>query len=117
MTWANWVVALIGVWFVIAPFVLGFQAAQAQMVTSIIGGLILLLLGGWAALNEEARRKLWIQYVNGLVGIWFVIAPWVLRFADRPGEMWTSLLGGLVTVVLCAWLAFSVLPRELAARR
>ncbi|MDR5683730.1 MAG: SPW repeat protein [Armatimonadota bacterium] len=117
MVWGNWLNFLIGLWFVAAPFVLGLQHMQTVMATSIVGGLILVILGAWAATNEEARRKVWIQYVNGLVGVWFVIAPWVLGFADIAAAMWTSLIGGLVVVAICAWLAFSELPRETATHR
>jgi hypothetical protein len=71
MVRGNWLNFLIGLWFIAAPFVLGLQHMQAVMATSIVGGLILVILGAWAATNEDARRKAWIQYVNGLVGVWF----------------------------------------------
>jgi VIT1/CCC1 family predicted Fe2+/Mn2+ transporter len=69
MLWGNVINALVGVWFIIAPFVLGLQANPGATWTSIIGGLILLVLAGWAVLNEEARKRRWIQYVNGSVGV------------------------------------------------
>jgi hypothetical protein len=116
MVWANWVNALVGVWFVLSPFVLGYSADAGRTGTSIVGGLILLILGAWAASNEDARRKVWIQYVNGLVGIWFVISPWVLAFTQDPAALWTSLIGGAIAVVLAAWLAFGVLPKEAATK-
>jgi hypothetical protein len=72
------------------------------MVTSIIGGIILLVLAGSAALVPGARRQVWIQYVTGLVGIWFIIAPWVLSFVSQPGELWTSLILGIIALILSA---------------
>jgi uncharacterized integral membrane protein len=114
MVWQNVVNALIGIWFIIAPFSLAFTSNAAEMWTSIIGGVILLVLAGAAALNEKARRQVWIQYVDGLVGVWFIIAPWVLSFTARAGELWTSLIGGVIVLVLSAWLAFGVLPKAAA---
>jgi len=109
MMWPNVVNALVGIWFIIAPFTLGFSGNGGEMWTSIIGGVILLILAGWAVFSEEARRQTaWIQYVTGLVGIWFIIAPWVLSVATKPGELWTSLVGGIIVLVLSAWFVFGV---------
>jgi hypothetical protein len=116
MQWANIVNAIIGIWFIIAPFVLQYQDLPNAMWTSIAGGVLLLVLAGWAALKEDARKQKWIQYVNGLVGIWFIIFPFVLTLSDKTSILWTSVIGGAVALILSGWLAFSVLPREVSAR-
>jgi len=103
MVWQNVIVALIGIWFIIAPSVLGFAADMAMTWTSVIGGVILLILGASAALSEAARRQSWIQVVNALVGIWFIIAPWVLNFTRQAPVFWTSLILGIVTLILSLW--------------
>lgn len=116
MVWANGVNALLGIWFIIAPFVLGFGNRPAAMWASIIGGAVLLILAGWAVFDEKMRHQAWVQYVNGLVGIWFIIFTYV--YADVAGVAhlrWTTIAGGLVAAVLCAWLVFSVLPGEARA--
>jgi len=111
MLWSNAVNALVGVWFILAPFVLKFSDRPTPMWLSIIGGAILLVLAGWAVLSEPARRQTWIQYVNGLVGIWFVFFPYVYAL-DAPNLKWTSIVGGLIVIVLSGWLVFRVLPEE-----
>lgn len=103
MVWENVVNALIGIWFIIAPAVLQFSSNQPMTWTSVIGGLILLVLAGSASLNLTARRQSWIQVVNGLVGIWFIIAPWVLSFTGRAGDFWTSLILGIEALILSIW--------------
>ena len=115
MVWANVVNALLGIWFIIAPFVLRFSDRPNIMWLSIIGGAILLLLAGWCVLDGGARRQTWIQYVNGLVGLWFIIFPYVYPLGAVQNLQWTSIVGGLVVVVLSAWLAFSIIPREVRA--
>lgn len=113
MVWANAVNALLGIWFIIAPFVLNFTGYPAPMWTSIVGGAILLILAGWAVFDAKIRRQAWIQYVNGLVGIWFIIFTYVYpHVAGVANLRWTTIVGGLIALVLCVWLAFSVLPRE-----
>ena len=63
--------------------------------TSIIGGIIHLVLRGRRRAERRGTRHGWIQDATGLVGIWFIIAPWVLSFVNRPGEFWTSLVEGV----------------------
>lgn len=115
MMWANVVNALVGIWFIIAPFALRFSDRPYPMWLSIIGGAILLILAGWAVLDEKARHATWIQYVNGLVGIWFIIFPYVYALGDVANLRWTSIVGGLIALVLSGWLVLSVLPREARA--
>jgi hypothetical protein len=110
MVWQNVVNALLGIWFIVAPFSLSFTGNTAEMLTSIVGGVIVLVLAGSAALNEEARHQVWVQYVDGLVGIWFIIAPWALSFVGESREFWTSLIPGAVVLILSAWL-LALMPR------
>jgi hypothetical protein len=107
MVWATVVTAFIGIWFVIAPWVLGFASHSAMIATSIVGGGILLVLGGLAILYAPAFRETWLYVLTAAVGVWFAIAPWVLSESNRTGTLWTSLLGGLTVVILSTWLATS----------
>jgi hypothetical protein len=116
MVWRNVVNALIGIWFIVSPAVLPFRNDTAMAWTSVIGGAILLVLAGSAALMEGARRQVWLQVVTGLVGIWFIIAPWVLAFTSDPGTFWTSLILGIVALILSIW-DFEVLPRTAAVQQ
>ncbi|SRR5579884_164300 len=115
MRWANVVNALVGIWFIIAPYVLGAAARPAVLWTSVAGGVLLLVLAGWAALSEEARREAWLRYATGLIGIWFIVAPFVLSLAARR-EIWTSILGGAIVLVLSGYLALAVRPEAVATR-
>jgi hypothetical protein len=108
--WQNVVNALIGIWFIISPAVLPYSNDTAMAWTSVIGGVILLILAGSSAVNDRARRQTWLQIVDGLVGIWFIIAPWVLNFTRQPGTFWTSLILGIVVVILSIW-DLEVLPK------
>ena len=64
MVWRSVVNALIGIWFIVSPAVLPFRNDAAMAWTSVIGGVILLVLAGGAALMEGARRQVWLQVVN-----------------------------------------------------
>lgn len=108
MKWENVVTALIGVWFIMSPFTLGYTHQPFMTVTSFAGGAILLVAAGAAALSESVRRQTWIYLCNGLVGIWFIIAPSALSFAGDLGDHWTSLVGGIVVLLLNGALLYNL---------
>jgi SPW repeat len=57
MVWQNVINALIGIWFIIAPAVLPFPNDVAMAWTSVIGGVILLVLAGSAASIKGGADK------------------------------------------------------------
>ena len=44
MRWANVINALLGIWFIIAPFVLKYDDMRYAVYASIVGGALLLVL-------------------------------------------------------------------------
>ncbi len=41
-----------------------------------------------------------LNWLLVLVGIWLIIAPWVLNFSDNPGAMWNSIIFGVIVGVI-----------------
>jgi hypothetical protein len=79
----------LGIWLIISPFVLGFEAHQAAKWNDIAVGIAvgLVALQGWSAFNVA-------------LGVWLIIAPFVLGFANLPTLLWNSvILGALVGIV------------------
>jgi hypothetical protein len=95
----NSLAALIGVWFIIAPWVVNFSDDTGALWTSVIIGalqVISSLLGfsgsGWTA---------WQNWISLLTGVWFIIFPFV--YALKIGEIWASVVLGAVTVIVSLW--------------
>lgn len=105
MMWAIVVNAVLGAWFIASPFVLHFNDLRTPMVLSIVGGVVLLLLSLWQLGVEEGGRRAWVDYVNAVVGLGFVAFPFVYRLQSVPHLMWTSIGGGVLAVLLGAYLA------------
>ncbi|HLY24553.1 MAG TPA: hypothetical protein VKT83_18965 [bacterium] len=57
MVWQNVVIALAGLFFIVAPIRAGFTGDIAQIWTAMIGGAILLVLAGAAVVNAHARQR------------------------------------------------------------
>ncbi|MCL6516252.1 SPW repeat protein [Alicyclobacillus sp.] len=103
MKWRNWLNAIIGVWFIIAPWVLGVSDVAGAVWTSVIFGAIQVIASVWAAYVEEPSWRTWQNWVSFLTGVWFILQPFVLPLSGNAGETWTSVILGIVTAVLNLW--------------
>jgi hypothetical protein len=52
--WTSWMLALIGEWFAMSPWVYGY--AGHRMWHSLLIGLLLILLGSWSAVLDRPRK-------------------------------------------------------------
>ncbi len=51
--WMSWVNAVLGIWMIISPFILGVAAVPGVMVDFIIVGIAFLVFGIWSALATQ----------------------------------------------------------------
>ncbi|MCL6632048.1 MAG: SPW repeat protein [Alicyclobacillus herbarius] len=104
MKWRNGMSALIGIWFIIAPWVLGFSSPTAAVWTSVVAGVIQLIASGWATyLKDSSGTKVWQTWVSLLMGIWFILQPFVLTLTTNVAETWSSVILGIITGALNLW--------------
>lgn len=107
VNWLNWLVAVAGLWQLVSPFILNFTARTTAMWNAVVIGLVLIVLGVWAALNKEARTSRTLDWVNAILGLWLVASPFVLGYSDMATAMWSSIIVGLVVLVFAGWAAFT----------
>jgi hypothetical protein len=96
----NSLAALIGVWFIVAPWVVDFSDDKNALWTSVIIGAVQVIssLIGFAGSGWTA----WQNWISLLAGVWFIIFPFIYDSLDT-GETWTSVILGAVTVLLNLW--------------
>jgi hypothetical protein len=90
--WAQLLGALLGVWLMAAPAVLGY-GAPAATVDRIAGPLAAML--GVVAASEVTRG---VRRANLLVGLWLLAAPWLLGYP--AAATLNSILVGLLLAAL-----------------
>lgn len=100
--WEDSLNLLLGLFLLISPWLLEFTAVQNAATNAYIVGAIIVVMSLGALYAYEA----WEERVSGVLGIWLMIAPWVLGFSGHGAAMLTHLVIGL-GVVLLAWLAAS----------
>ncbi len=52
--WLSWINVVLGLWLIVAPWILSYDADEAT-VNSIIVGIIVAVLGIWSAITSEER--------------------------------------------------------------
>jgi hypothetical protein len=91
--------ALLGAVFLAAsPWIVGFSALAAITVSNLITGVALVVLV--IALAADYGRLHGLTFVVPAIGIWTILAPWVIAGAmDTTRTIWSNVSAGGVIVV------------------
>lgn len=98
---------LVGIWLVISPFLLGYSANTSALWNDIISGVAVIIFAATQTAQSRSRVS-WPSWVNLLIGIWLVLAPFALNNSANTSIMWNEIISGIVVIALAAWAAFSV---------
>jgi hypothetical protein len=104
----SWLVALVGAWEVIAVAVLGYSASSAALWDAILVGAVLVVLGIWAALSNQTGTDRALDWINVVLGVWLIIAPFLLGYSALTAALWNDIIVGIVVVVLAGWAALAM---------
>ncbi len=105
----NWMIVFCGLWEagdIAAVFVPGFGEIPAPVWNHIIVGVLLVIVGTWAALTRQASTARIMNWTAAAAGVWLVIASFVLRSPLTGPGLWNDVIVGLVVFVLGLWAAF-----------
>jgi hypothetical protein len=96
---------LLGLWLLVAPFLLGYGNIAAAMWNDVIvGGLVLILAG--VRVWKPAHNR-WLSWTNVLLGLWLLAAPFILAYSEVAAAMWNDIIVGIGIAVLGAWSAIA----------
>ncbi len=96
----NWIIALVGLLAIIAPFVLGFSTMTATLWSNIIVGILLIIFGVWAALSDRMNTDRTLDWINAVLGLWLLISPFVLGSSVVMAALWSDVILGIIALVL-----------------
>ncbi|MFF2449638.1 SPW repeat protein [Neobacillus sp. NPDC058068] len=91
--------ALIGIWFFIAPWVMGFSDQSGALWLSLILGAIQFIVALWG--YSKSGWDSWQSWISLITGIWFIIFPFIYSLSD--GEVWSSVILGILTALFSLW--------------
>jgi hypothetical protein len=93
---------LAGVFLAISPWVVGFHATAPRLtVNNLITGLVLVVLSlGFVPAYERTHSS---GMTAALIGVWTIIAPWVIRSTPTgAGVIATNVITGAMVFLLAA---------------
>jgi len=103
----NWAIALLGLWMLVSPRVLGFAGIhpgiQSRAIWNawLVGAVIMLVTVGSRFVVEIWRP--WQDGTNAALGLWLMVSPWALGFAAHMTARTNSVVVGFVVAVLALW--------------
>lgn len=101
----SWMNFILGLWLVVAPFVLLYRGISAALWDNVIVGIVIAILAGWRALGKESARMTVASWLVALLGLWTIAAPFVLHYAGNASAMWNGVIVGIVVAVLATYRA------------
>ncbi len=104
----SWITVVLGVWLIIAPFIITVPSMVA-MWNSIIVGVIVLVLSWIRAANPTSSPGL--SWINAILGLWLIVAPFVLRMASSTSFRWNDIVLGIAVIVFSVWAALATRMR------
>lgn len=104
----SWLVALIGLWTIVSPYVLGYSALSAATWNAYILGIVLVILGVVTAIWENVKYDRALDWITAVLGLWLVLSPFILAFSTQTSAMWNNIISGVVVIILAVWAAMMV---------
>lgn len=105
VTTASGLDIIAGLWLIVSPFFLAYGNLSRAMANDVILGIIIGILA--LVRFTGAYREGWISWVNVLLGIWVLISPWALGYADNSVVMRNNVILGIIVILLSGWSALA----------
>jgi hypothetical protein len=93
----------VGVWLILAPFVLGHVNAATGWNDIIVGVGIVAFAG---IRVSGAFKAAWLSWANFLLGAWLIVAPFVLGYGTTR-VLWNDVIAGVVILIFATWSAMT----------
>jgi hypothetical protein len=98
---ASWINTVLGAWLLIAPFALSTVVANVAWTANDIA-LGILLMAASAVVSSAASPSFGVAWFEVFCGIWLIVAPFVLRYANRPVKLGNDVISGFVVIIVTA---------------
>lgn len=102
---------LVGIWLILAPFLLGYSGNNTALWNDVILGIAVVIFSATQTAGAS-RRISWPSWVNILAGIWLVLAPFALGYSFLTVALWNDIISGIIIIALAAFAAFSSSPTD-----
>lgn len=100
--WQDWVILTLGVWLFFAPFFISYGSTTgAAAWSSYVIGAVAAVVATSALWTPASQQEEW---VNLVLGLWLVIAPFALGFhASEAVAAWNHIVVGILIAGDAIW--------------
>jgi hypothetical protein len=89
---------IVGLCLASTPWVLAFtHEAHAATNAVLVGGAIALI-----AIGALVSFKEWEEWLNLVLGIWAIFAPWLLSFSANRSATYAHVIAGIIVAIVAA---------------
>lgn len=100
----GWLTGVVGVWEILAPFIIGYSNVGAATADAIILGILLAGFGLWVGLGKATGTVRTLNWINAMLGLWVLLAPFILGYSGTSGgATWNDVIVGVVVIILEVW--------------
>lgn len=96
----SWIAAILGLWQLLSPFILGYSGTMVALWNAVIVGIILIVLGVWSALSSSVSTTRALDWINFIVGLWLIVSPFILAFSGVSIALWDAVIVGIIVAVI-----------------
>jgi hypothetical protein len=96
--WQDWASFALGLWLAVSPWIVGYAEHNAATANAVLAGLVLALGSHFECV---ACGELPAEWLNLVLGVWLVCAPFGLELASRAASV-NSIAVGVFVAVLAA---------------
>lgn len=98
--WQDWVMLVLAVWLFFSPFFLGYESSTgiAASDSYVLGVLVAIF-----SIAALANPQNWEEWINVVLGIWLIIAPFVLQFRTDQVAMANHIVLGILIAGDALW--------------
>jgi hypothetical protein len=98
--WQDGAMLILGLWLVVSPFVLQFSSfTEIAALNSYLLGVGVMVFSAIAL----ARPRMWEEQVNIVLGLWLVLAPFLLGFTTETAALVNHIIVGLLILADAMW--------------
>jgi hypothetical protein len=90
---------VVGLWLILAAFVLGFTGITSALWNSVIVGVAILVIAA-IRIFSESERWYWLSWLAFLLGLWLIASPFILGYDGQLRPMLSDVLAGIAVVFL-----------------
>lgn len=96
--WEDWCSWGLGIWLVISPWALRFDLDTGATRVAVITGVLIIV----TEMLTLSLFRTWEEWVNVVLGLWLLVAPWALGIANSAAVR-NFLIVGLLVLILAAY--------------